>query len=136
MKSFDLHDLNQILEILKIAKPDIIQLPINILDQKLVAPHGDHLSYTVSKFALEGATRALSRTIAPTARINAVSPGHTLPSPEQTERGFHLAQSQSPLGYGPIPEDIAQTVLLYFSFLYIRKTFKRSSRSKKYSYKL
>ena len=88
---------------------------VNILDQKLVAPHGDHLSYTVSKFALEGATRALSRSIAPTARINAVSPGHTLPSPEQTERGFHLAQSQSPLGYGPIPEDIAQTVLLYFS---------------------
>ena len=88
---------------------------VNILDQKLVAPHGDHLSYTVSKYALEGATRALSRSLAPIARINAVSPGHTLPSPEQTERGFDIAQSQSPLGYGPTPEDIAQTVLLYFS---------------------
>jgi len=88
---------------------------VNILDQKLVMPHGDHLSYTVSKYALEGATRALSRSIAPIARINAVSPGHTLPSPEQTERGFNLAQSQSPLGYGPTPEDIAQTVMLYFS---------------------
>ncbi len=88
---------------------------VNILDQKLVMPHGDHLSYTVSKYALEGATRALSRSIAPIARINAVSPGHTLPSPEQTGQGFNLAQSQSPLGYGPTPDDIAQTVMLYFS---------------------
>ena len=88
---------------------------VNILDQKLAAPHGDHLSYTMSKYALEGATHALSRSLAPIARINAVSPGHTLPSPEQTGRGFALAQSQSPLGFGPTPEDIAQTVLLYFS---------------------
>jgi len=38
-----------------------------------------------------------------------------LQSTEQTDRGFALAQSQSPLGYGPTPEDIAQTVILYFS---------------------
>jgi len=88
---------------------------VNVLDQKLASPNGDHLSYTVSKYALEGATRALSRSLAPIARINAVSPGHTLQSPEQTDRGFALAQSQSPLGYGPTPEDIAQTVILYFS---------------------
>jgi len=88
---------------------------VNVLDQKLAAPNGDHLSYTTSKYALEGATRALSRTLAPIARINAVSPGHTLQSGEQTDRGFALAQSQSPLGYGPTPEDIAQTVMLYFS---------------------
>ena len=84
---------------------------VNILDQKIASPNPDHISYTASRFALLGITEALARGLAPKLRINAVAPGHTLASPDQSEEGFNQAQSESPLGYGPSPEDIAQAVI-------------------------
>ena len=83
---------------------------VNVLDQKIAEPNPDHLSYTASRYALLGLTDALARGLAPRIRVNAVAPGHTLPSEEQTEAGFSRAQSESPLGYGPSPEDVAEAV--------------------------
>tara|TARA_B100000029_G_scaffold70789_1_gene62854 strand:+ start:6460 stop:7227 length:768 start_codon:yes stop_codon:yes gene_type:complete len=83
---------------------------VNILDQKIADPSPDHLSYTASRYALLGLTDALARGLAPRVRINAVAPGHTLPSPDQTAEGFERAQQESPLGFGPSPADIAEAV--------------------------
>ena len=83
---------------------------VNVLDQKIAEPNPDHLSYTASRYAMLGLTDALARGLAPSIRVNAVAPGHTLPSDDQTEEGFTRAQSESPLGYGPTPEDIADAV--------------------------
>lgn len=83
---------------------------VNVLDQKIAEPNPDHLSYTASRYAMLGLTDALARGLAPRIRVNAVAPGHTLPSDDQTEEGFARAQSESPLGYGPKPEDIADAV--------------------------
>lgn len=84
---------------------------VNILDQKIAQPNPDHLSYTASRYAMSGVTDALARGLAPSIRVNAVAPGHTLPSPEQTEVGFARAQSEAPLGFGPSPDDIAEAVV-------------------------
>ena len=83
---------------------------VNVLDQKIAEPNPDHLSYTASRYAMLGLTDALARGLAPSIRVNAVAPGHTLPSDDQTEEGFARAQSESPLGYGPEPVDIADAV--------------------------
>ena len=83
---------------------------VNILDQKIAAPSPDHLSYTASRYALLGLTDALARGLAPRLRVNAVAPGHTLGSPDQTTEGFDRAQSESPLGFGPEPNVIAEAV--------------------------
>lgn len=83
---------------------------VNILDQKIADPNPDHLSYTASRYALLGLTDALARGLAPQLRINAVAPGHTLASPDQTAEGFERAQQESPLGFGPSPADIADAV--------------------------
>lgn len=83
---------------------------VNILDQKVAAPNPDHLSYTASRYAMLGLTEALARGLAPSVRVNAVAPGHTLPSHKQSASGFARAQSETPLGYGPGPEDIAGAV--------------------------
>ena len=83
---------------------------VNILDQKLYNPNPDYLSYTASKYTMLGLTDTLARSLAPKIRVNAVSPGHTLASNSQTNEGFQRAQSTSPLGYGPGPEDIADAV--------------------------
>tara|TARA_Y100001970_G_scaffold110172_1_gene137602 strand:- start:13274 stop:14035 length:762 start_codon:yes stop_codon:yes gene_type:complete len=84
---------------------------VNILDQKVAQPNPDHLSYTASRFAMLGVTESLARGLAPKVRVNAVAPGHTLPSSEQTQEGFSRAQSESPLGFGPSPGDIADAVV-------------------------
>jgi len=83
---------------------------VNILGQKIAAPNPDHLSYTASRYAMLGLTEALARGLAPSVRVNAVAPGHTLPSSLQSTSGFARAQSESPLGYGPMPDDIAGAV--------------------------
>src|SRR3546814_15460378 len=57
---------------------------VNILDQKLANLNPDFFSYTLTKAALEAATTMLAQSLAPRVRVNAVSPGLTLPSLDQT----------------------------------------------------
>jgi len=54
---------------------------VNLLDQKVANLNPDFLTYTLSKSALAAATELLARALAPRIRVNAVSPGLTLPSP-------------------------------------------------------
>jgi NAD(P)-dependent dehydrogenase (short-subunit alcohol dehydrogenase family) len=83
---------------------------VNFLDFKLANPYPDHFSYTLSKFALSGATELLARALAPRVRVNAVAPGYVLPAPGQNEDDFKRLHAQTPLEYGPTAEDIAHAV--------------------------
>ncbi len=83
---------------------------VNLLDQKLWNPNPDHLSYTLSKIALEGATTLLAQALAPRVRVCGVAPGLTLRSGDQTEAEFEAAHRLTPLGRGSSAEDIAQAV--------------------------
>lgn len=81
-------------------------LVVNMLDQKLAHPNPDFFSYTLSKAALGTATTLLAQALAPRVRVNAIAPGITLPSADQTEAEFHAAQALAPLGYGSTPDDL------------------------------
>ena len=83
---------------------------VNITDQKLANPNPDHLSYTLSKAALEGATTLLAQALAPVLRVCAVAPGITLPSGPMTQAQFDAAHRLTPLGRGATPQDIARAV--------------------------
>lgn len=83
---------------------------VNLLDQKLWNPNPDHLSYTLSKAALECATTLLAQALAPRVRVCGVAPGLTLRSGDQTEAEFEAAHRLTPLGRGSSAEDIAQAV--------------------------
>ena len=61
---------------------------VNILDQKVANLNPDFFSYTLTKTALEAATTMLAQALAPRVRVNAVSPGLTLPSLDQTADEF------------------------------------------------
>ncbi len=80
---------------------------INFLDFKLASPYPDHFSYTLSKYALSGATDLLARALAPRVRVNAVAPGYVLPAPGQSEADYQRLHADTPLGRGPTPDDIA-----------------------------
>jgi NAD(P)-dependent dehydrogenase (short-subunit alcohol dehydrogenase family) len=83
---------------------------VNFLDFKLASPYPDHFSYTLSKYALAGATEILARALAPRVRVNAVAPGYVLAAPGQSETDYQRLHAQTPLAYGPTPEDVASAV--------------------------
>jgi NAD(P)-dependent dehydrogenase (short-subunit alcohol dehydrogenase family) len=62
---------------------------VNLLDQKLANPNPDFFSYSLSKYALAGATEMMAMAFAPRVRVNAVAPGLTLPSGDQDAAEFH-----------------------------------------------
>jgi NAD(P)-dependent dehydrogenase (short-subunit alcohol dehydrogenase family) len=83
---------------------------VNFLDFKLANPYPDHFSYTLSKYALAGATELMARAMAPRVRVNAVAPGYVLPAPGQSQADFERLHNDVPLERGPTPEDIAGAV--------------------------
>lgn len=83
---------------------------VNVLDQKLWNPNPDHLSYTLSKVALEAATGLLARALAPSLRVVGVALGVTLPSGPMSESEFQAAHRMTPLGRSSTPDDFAEAV--------------------------
>lgn len=83
---------------------------VNFLDFKLANPYPDHFSYTLSKYALAGATELLARALAPRVRVNAVAPGYVLPAPGQAQADFERLHDDTPLKRGPSAQDVAGAV--------------------------
>jgi len=83
---------------------------VNLLDQKLDNPNPDFLTYTLSKAGLAEATRLLAMALAPRIRVNAVSPGISLPSLDQSAAEFAAASTQNLLERQVDVGDIARTV--------------------------
>lgn len=79
---------------------------VNLLDNKLFSPNPDYLSYSLSKFALQGLTQMLAMELAPAIRVAGIAPGVALPSGPQSEADFARAQASAPLGRGCTPEQI------------------------------
>jgi NAD(P)-dependent dehydrogenase (short-subunit alcohol dehydrogenase family) len=83
---------------------------VNLLDQKLWNPNPDHLSYTLSKAALETATTLLAIALAPDVRVCGVAPGVTLLSGEMSGAEFEASHRMTPLGRSSTPDDVARAV--------------------------
>ncbi|MES1156825.1 MAG: SDR family oxidoreductase [Alphaproteobacteria bacterium] len=83
---------------------------VNFLDFKLASPYPDHFSYTLSKYALSGATDLLARALAPCVRVNAVAPGYVLAAPGQSDADYARLHDDTPLARGPTAEDVAHAV--------------------------
>ncbi len=83
---------------------------VNLLDQKLANPNPDFFSYSLSKYALAGATEMLAQALAPRVRVNAVAPGITLPSGDQSEAEFARVASDNilrrPIGAANVAEAV------------------------------
>jgi NAD(P)-dependent dehydrogenase (short-subunit alcohol dehydrogenase family) len=83
---------------------------INMLDQKVFNLNPDFFSYTLTKVAMEGATRVLAMSLAPRVRVCGIAPGITLISGQQTPQGFERAHSNTPLGNSSDVDDIVAAV--------------------------
>ena len=83
---------------------------VNLLDQKLWNPNPDHLSYTLSKAALESAGTLLAMALAPRVRVCGVAPGLTLHSGDMNDAEFEAAHRLAPLGRSSTADDVARAV--------------------------
>jgi NAD(P)-dependent dehydrogenase (short-subunit alcohol dehydrogenase family) len=83
---------------------------VNLLDQKLANPNPDFFSYSMSKYALAGATTMLAQALSPRVRVNAVAPGLTLKSGDQSDAEFEAVASQNllrhPVGAAAVAEGV------------------------------
>ncbi|GAB4066079.1 SDR family oxidoreductase [Ancylobacter sonchi] len=84
---------------------------VNLIDQRVLKPTPHYLSYSLTKQGLWAATRLLAQSLAPRVRVNAVAPGPTLANSRQSAEDFARQGAAVPLGRGPRPEEIAETVL-------------------------
>jgi NAD(P)-dependent dehydrogenase (short-subunit alcohol dehydrogenase family) len=83
---------------------------INIIDQRVLKPTPQFLSYSVSKAALYWLTTTLAQGMGPRIRVNAVGPGPTLKNPRQSDADFNRQRDATILGQGANPADICGAV--------------------------
>ena len=95
----------------KLNKSGTIPAVIQLLDQKLINPNPDYLSYTLSKAALLSSVELLAMDFAPHLRVVGLAPGISLPSGDQTADGFSKAHQMTPLGKSSTPLDIAKAAV-------------------------
>jgi NAD(P)-dependent dehydrogenase (short-subunit alcohol dehydrogenase family) len=83
---------------------------INIIDQRVLKPTPQFLSYSVSKAGLYWLTTTLAQGMGPRIRVNAVGPGPTLKNPRQSEADFNRQRDATILKRGANPADICAAV--------------------------
>ncbi len=83
---------------------------INMVDQRVIYPKPEFLSYTLSKSSLLAFTKILAQEIAPKVRVNAIGPGPVLKSIHQTEDDFQFERKTLPLKTGPSLGDLNRAI--------------------------
>lgn len=83
---------------------------INIIDQRVLKPTPQFLSYSLSKAGLYWLTTTLAQAMGPRVRVNAVGPGPTIRNARQSEADFSRQRGATVLKRGAEPADICAAV--------------------------
>ena len=83
---------------------------INIIDQRVLKPTPQFLSYSLSKAGLYWLTTTLAQGMGPRIRVNAVGPGPTMKNPRQSDSDFSHQRDATILKHGAEPADICAAV--------------------------
>jgi NAD(P)-dependent dehydrogenase (short-subunit alcohol dehydrogenase family) len=92
---------------------------VNLLDARLKGYDCNHVSYMLSKQALELLTRMMALALAPQVSVNAVGPGLILPPPGQSPDYLARLQDTVPMQAHGGPQDIAEAMLFLLHSAYI-----------------
>ncbi|MBL0924170.1 MAG: SDR family oxidoreductase [Sphingomonadaceae bacterium] len=97
--------------LVKIASPAKTPAIVNIIDQRIVNPHRDQTSYTLSKQALAASVRTMAVSLGNRARVNGVAPGLVIATDDYDPAQQQRLAAMMPLGALPSPSGVADTVL-------------------------
>ena len=82
-------------------------LVVNMIDQRVLKPTPEFMSYTIAKMGLWAFTRTAAQALAPQVRVNAIGPGPTVRGHRQSESHFARQRAGTILGRGAGPDEIA-----------------------------
>jgi NAD(P)-dependent dehydrogenase (short-subunit alcohol dehydrogenase family) len=116
-KSWDAHIETNLRAPLVLSQAFAAQLPggqdgaiVNLIDQRVLKPTPQFLSYSLSKAGLYWLTTTLAQGMGPRIRVNAVGPGPTLRNARQSEDDFARQRMATILQRGADPADICAAV--------------------------
>ncbi len=95
------------------GEPLASALVINMVDQRVLKPTPEFMTYTIAKMGLWALTRTSAQALAPDIRVNAIGPGPTLQGQRQSADHFLRQRAHTVLGRGANPGDIT-AALAYF----------------------
>ncbi len=83
---------------------------VNVIDQRVLKPTPQFMSYSLSKAGLKWLTTTLAQALAPRVRVNAVGPGPTIINARQSQADFARQREATLLGRGAEPQDVCDAV--------------------------
>lgn len=79
---------------------------INMVDQRVLRPRPDFMTYALAKSGLWWLTQTTAQALAPDIRVNAIAPGPTLQGSRQSAESFQTQRAATVLQRGADPGDI------------------------------
>ncbi len=85
-------------------------LILNMIDQRVLKPTPEFMTYSLAKMGLYALTRTSAQALAPHIRVNGIGPGPTIQGTRQSESHFARQRAATVLGRGASPADICAAV--------------------------
>lgn len=79
---------------------------VNMIDQRVLKPTPEFMTYTLAKMGLWALTRTSAQALAPGVRVNAIGPGPTLQGARQSDEHFRRQRAATVLGRGADAADV------------------------------
>lgn len=92
------------------GEPQARALVVNMLDQRVLKPTPEFITYSLAKAGLWWLTRTMAQGLAPDIRVNAIGPGPTMQGTRQSERHFANQRAATILERGAGPEDVCAAI--------------------------
>lgn len=87
-------------------EPVASALIVNMVDQRVLKPTPEFMTYSLAKAGLWALTRTTAQALAPTVRVNAIGPGPTMIGARQSEAHFTAQRRATILQRGANPGDV------------------------------
>lgn len=95
------------------GEPVATGLIVNMIDQRVLKPTPEFMTYSLAKAGLWALTRTSAQALTPAIRVNAIGPGPTLRAAGQPQENYVRQRTSTVLGRGANAEDIT-AALGYF----------------------
>lgn len=92
------------------AEPQAQALAVNMVDQRVLKPTPEFMTYSLAKAGLWTLTRTAAQALAPAIRVNAIGPGPTMQGARQSPEHFARQRAATILNRGADPQGITQAL--------------------------
>ncbi|WP_108500499.1 SDR family oxidoreductase [Paracoccus indicus] len=92
------------------GEPQAKALVVNMVDQRVLKPTPEFMTYSLAKAGLWSLTRTAAQALAPDIRVNAIGPGPTLIGARQSQAHFDAQRAGTVLKRGSDPQGITQAL--------------------------